>query len=232
MASVPPPSVPPPEPRPAPPAQELELKIESRSRRGGDDLLRLTARGISIEHGRVMHLPLELPLGAVKVAAVDAGPAKAQGRELGRFAILRRIARNRVIPRAEGIDGWLWTSTGGTALTSLGPAGEAPNVALIFAKPLGEAQLRAAFDADFVTALAARSPLGNPTVSGVLFRVADAVAAENGFRRWGFESVLTDKEVPPTQRRHLPTDRPADPVLRGSGDDPRAHTSVPPPGFS
>jgi hypothetical protein len=145
---------------------------------------------------------------------------------------LRRIGPDRVIPRTEGIEGWLWTSTGGTALTSLGPEQEAPNVALMFAKPLEEAQLRAAFDADFVTALAARSPLGNPTVLGVLFRVADALAAEQGFRRWGFQPMLTDKEVPPTQRRHLPTDRPAGPVARGSGDDPRARTSVPPPGFS
>lgn len=232
MASVPPPSVPPPTPRPDPAAQALVLKIESRPRRGGEDLLRLTADTVSLEHGRVMHAPLELPLGAVKVAAVDAGPAKPQDRELGRFPILRRLGPDRVIPRTEGIEGWLWTSTGGTALTGLGPEDEAPNVALIFAKPLEQAQLRAAFDADFVTALAARSPLGNPTVLGVLFRVADALAAEKGFRRWGFQSVLTDKEVPPTQRRHLPTDRPADPVARGTGDDPRARTSVPPPGFS
>jgi hypothetical protein len=232
MASVPPPSVPPPEPRQPPPAQELTLKIESRPRGGEEDRLRLTAGSISLQHGRVMHAALELPLGAVKVATVDAGPAKPQDRQLGRFPILRRIAANRVIPRTEGIDGWLWTSTGGTALTALGPDGEAPNVALIFAKPLEEAQLRAAFDADFVTALAARSPLGNPAVLGVLLRVADALAAENGFRRWGFQQVLTDKEVPPTQRRHLPTDRPADPVARASGDDPRARTSVPPPGFS
>ena len=231
MASVPPPSVPPPGPRQTPPAQELTLKIESRPRRGEEDRLRLTAEAIALEHGRVMHAPLELPLGAVKVAAVDAGPAKPQ-EQLGRFPILRRLGPNRVIPRTEGIEGWLWTSTGGTALTGLGPEEEAPNVALMFAKPLEEAQLRAAFDADFVTALAARSPLGNPTVLGVLFRVADALAAEQGFRRWGFQQVLTDKEVPPTQRRHLPTDRPADRVARGSADDPRARTSVPPPGFS
>ena len=232
MPSVPPPSVPPPGPRQTPPAQELVLALEGKPRRGGEDRLRLSADGISFEHGRVMHSPLELPLGAVKVAAVDSGPAKVQGQQLGRFAILRRVGPTRVIPRTEGIEGWLWTSTGGTALTNLGAESDAPNVALVFAKPLEEAHLRAAFDPEFVTALAARSPLGSPTVLGVLFRVADALAAEQGFRRWGFQPVLTDKEVPPTLRRHLPTDRPADPVVRGSSDDARASTSVPPPGFS
>ena len=67
---------------------------------------------------------------------------------------------------------------------------------------------------------------------GVLFRVADALAAERGFRRWGFQSVLTDKDVPPTMRRHLATDRPADPGARAAPDEARARTSVPPPGFA
>src|SRR3712207_8276756 len=83
--------------------------------------------------------------------------------------MIRRPPRSTLLPyttlfRSEGIEGWLWTSTGGTALTNLGGDKQAPNVALIFTKPLVEAQLRAAFDADFVTALAARSPLGSPTV--------------------------------------------------------------------
>ena len=229
MPSVPPPSVPPPATRQTP-TQELVLPLEGEPRSGGADQLRLTTDAISFEHGRAMHSPLELPLAAVKVAAIDGGPAKAEG-QLGRFAILRRLGPNRVIPRTEGIEGWLWTSTAGTALTNLGGESEAPNVALIFTKPLEEAQLRAAFDPDFVTALAARSPLGSPTVLGVLFRVAEAHAAETAFRRWGFQSVLTDKEVPPTLRRHLPTDRPADPVARIASDDARAATSVPPPGF-
>jgi hypothetical protein len=178
----------------------------------------------------VLQAPLELPLAAVKVAIVEAGAAKLSG-QYGRFPVLRRLGPSTVIPRTEGIEGWLWTTTGGTGLTNLGEEDEAPNVALVFAKPLDESRLRAAFDPEFLTALAARSPLGSPTVLGVLFRVADTPAAENGFRRWGFQSVLTDKEVPPALRRHLPTDRPADPVVRGS-DAARAATSVPPPGFS
>ena len=45
--------------------------------------------------------------------------------------------------------------------------------------------------------------------------------------------MLTDKEVPPTLRRHLPTDKPADPMVQGGGADAaRAATSVAPPGMS
>jgi hypothetical protein len=235
--SVPPPSSPPPAAAGVPAAgPELVLALEEsrgrrKPRRSLDDRLTLSARGLAIEHGRVLQAPLTLPLAAVKVAIVDPGPANQSGL-YGRFPVLRRLGPAAVIPRSEGIEGWLWTSTGGTGFTNLGEDDEAPNAALIFAKPLDEAQLRSAFDPEFLTALAARSPLGSPTVHGVLFRAADTLAAEQGFRRWGFESVLTDKEVPPTLRRHLPTDRPADPVVRGSGGDPRATTSVAPPGMS
>jgi hypothetical protein len=194
-------------------------------------MLWLRADKLSLEHPRVMHSPLELPLGAVKVAALDPGPATVAGQQ-GRFAILRRIGPTRVIPREEGIEGWLWTSTGGTGMTILDAAGQAPNVALVFTKPLEEAHLRAAFESEFLTALAARSPLGTPSMLGVLFRVADTFVAEQGFRRWGFQAVLTDKEIPPTLRRHLPTDRPADPIARRTSDDSRSATSVPPPGFA
>jgi len=199
-------------------------------RRGGEDRLRLAPDGVTIEHGRVLQAPLVLPLGLVKVAIVDPGPAKAPG-QFGRFPILRRLGPTAVIPRTQGIEGWLWTSTGGTGLTNLGEDVEAPNVALVFARPLDEASLRATFDPEFVGALAARSPLGSPTVAGVLFRVADTLAAQQGFRRWGFLDVLTDKEVPPTLRRHLPTDRPADPAVQHSSAS-RAATSVPPPGMT
>jgi hypothetical protein len=237
MSSVPPPSSQPPTTSQEPPAPELVLALEEsrgwrKPRRSEGDRLRLSTEGVSIEHGRVMQSPLVLPLGAVKVATVDPGPAKASG-QLGRFAVLRRLGPTTVIPRTEGIEGWLWTSTGGTALTNLGEEDEAPNVALVLTKPVDEARLREAFDPEFVTALAARSPLGSPAVLGFLFRVADTLAAEQGFRRWGFQAVLTDKEVPPTMRRHLPTDRPADPVVRsGSADEARAATSVAPPGMS
>jgi hypothetical protein len=238
--SVPPPSGAPPtgaQPdapeQPAATREALSFTIESGRRRSasGEDRLLLTAAGITIEHGRVLQAPLELPLGLVKVAGVDPGPAKASG-QTGRFPILRRVSATAVIPREEGIEGWLWTGTGGTALTNLGDDDEAPNVALVFTKPLDDERLRTAFDPEFVTALAARSPLGSPTVLGVLFRVADTLPAGQGFRRWGFQDVLTDREIPPVQRRHLPTDKSADPAVRGAGADAaRARTSVAPPGF-
>jgi hypothetical protein len=79
--------------------------------------------------------------------------------------------------------------------------------------------------------IAARSPLGAPAVYGLLFRVADTGKTETTFRQFGLLRPLTDREVPPTLRRPLPTDRPADPVLRGGGEDQRAATSVAPPGL-
>lgn len=228
MPSVPPPSSGSPQEPAGQPAPELVLSLEGP---GSEDALRLGADGIAIMHGRVMRARLELPLGAIKVAAVDPGPARGDG-QFGRFAVLRQIGPTTVIPRNQGIEGWLWTSSGGTALTNLGPENDAPNVALLFAKPLDEPVLREAFEPEFVRALGARSPLGSPTVAGVLFRVTDTLSTERAFKRWGFQAVLTDKQVPPPLRRHLPTDRPADPVVRGDGEDPRASTSVAPPGFS
>jgi hypothetical protein len=237
VSSVPPPSSPPPPGPDAAPnlSPQLELAIEGargwgKPRRSELDRLVLDRSGLSIEHGRVLHSPLALALPSIKVAAVDSGPAKAAGAS-GRFAILRRLGPTSVIPRTEGIEGWLWTSTGGTGLTNLGEDDEAPNVALLFTKPLDEARLAAAFDPEFVTALAGRSPLGVPAVLGVLFRVADTLAAQNGFKRWGFQDVLTDREIAPTLRRHLPTDRPADPTVQ-VGDDARVATSVAPPGMA
>jgi len=239
--SVPPPSSPPPS-SPQPPEQPavvreaLSFAIESsrgwrKPRVSEEDRLLLTASGITVEHGRVLQAPLQLPLGLVKVASVDPGPARVSGMA-GRFPVLRRVSATAVIPREEGIEGWLWTSTGGTALTNLGEDDEAPNVALVFAKSLDESTIIEAFDPEFVSALAARSPLGAPTVLGVLFRVSDTLPATQGFKRWGFQDVLTDREIPPVQRRHLPGDRPADPTVRsGNADEARAQTSVAPPGF-
>jgi len=232
--SVPPPSVPPPAATPAPivsagPELVLALEAGRRGRRGAADHLSLSRSGLRIEHERVLRAPLELALGALKVATVDPGPARTSG-AVGRFAVLRRLGPKAVIPESEGIVGWLWTSSGGSGLTSLCEDDEAPNLALVLAKPLEEALLRAVFAPDFLAALAARSPLGRPTVLGVLLRVADGFRAADGFKAWGYPDVLTDREIPPTLRRHLPTDRPADPALQG-GLDTRAATSVAPPGF-
>ena len=56
----------------------------------------------------------------------------------GRFPILKRLSATAVIPREQGIEGWLWTSLGGSALTVLGDPEDAPNAALLFTKPLGD----------------------------------------------------------------------------------------------
>ena len=131
-----------------------------------------------------------------------------------------------VAPREEGIEGWLWTSTGGSALTLIGEG--APTGALLFTKPLGPDQLNEAMEPSALDALVAHSPLGVPSIPGILFRVAEPANAESAFRTYGLLRPLTDREVPPTMRRALPTDRPADPTIARSSSP---STSVGPPGF-
>jgi len=78
-------------------------------------------------------------------------------------------------------------------------------------------------------ALVARSPLGIPAVPGFLFRVQEPARAETAFRAYGLLRPLTDREVPPTMRRSLPTDKSADPTIGGSSQAPKG--SIAPPGF-
>jgi len=232
-------SVPPPSPstaapdaRPAP--RELVVRLEEsrgRLRRptAGDDVLRFTPHGLVIEHDRVLRSPLVLPLASLALATVDPGPART-GDLAGRLPVLRRLSKTAVIPREEGIEGWVWTSRGGSALPSLADD-DAPNGALLFTKPLSGSLVMSAFAPDWVAALAARSPLGDPAVPGLLLRLHDTTGAQEIFRRYGLARPLTDREVPPAMRRSLPTDLPADPKLRPTGQDARAATSVAPPGM-
>jgi hypothetical protein len=215
-------SVPPPSASAA--LREFVLGFEGSRRRGG--AVRLSALGAVIEHDSLLREPLRLPLGVLGLGLVDPGPARLDGPG-GRFPILKRLSASAVVPREHGVEGWLWTSLNGSALTVLGDEGDAPNAALLFTKPLGEDAV-ACFAEDAAAEIAARSPLGAPAVHGLLFRVADALLAENTFRRFGLLRPLTDREVAPTLRRALPTDRSADPIVHG-GDDGRAATSVPPP---
>ena len=92
---------------------------------------------MELHHGDVLREPLILPLGAIAVAAAEQGTARALPNE-GRFPILRRIAGTTIVPREEGVEGWLWTTGGGSAFLSLCEDDEAPNVALVFTHPLGE----------------------------------------------------------------------------------------------
>jgi hypothetical protein len=208
---------------------ELEAGKSWGRRRGGADVLRLSAMGAAISHERALHTTLRLPLGTLQLGLVDPGPAHPGGMT-GRFPILKRLSATSVIPREQGIEGWLWTSLNGSGLTVLGDPEDAPNAALLFTKPLGDDAIEC-FVPEVAEEIAARSPLGAPAVYGLLFRVTDTSKAETVFRQFGLLRPLTDREVPPTLRRALPTDRPADPALQPTGEDVRASTSVAPPGL-
>jgi hypothetical protein len=208
----------------------LELEVpKSWGRRSGSGLVRLSALGASITYERALQSTLRLPLGTLQLGLVDPGPARPGGMS-GRFPILKRLSATAVIPREQGIEGWLWTSLNGSALTVLGDPEDAPNAALLFTKPLGDEAVEC-FVPEIAQEIAARSPLGAPAIYGLLFRVAEPSKAETVFRQFGLLRALTDREVPPTLRRALPTDRPADPGLASTGEDSRAATSVAPPGL-
>jgi hypothetical protein len=227
--SLPPPSA----PATASGLREYVLELEAPRSWGrgrpAADVLRLSAMGALMTHERSLQAPLRLPLGTLQFGLVDPGMAQPGG-TVGRFPILKRLTATSVVPREQGVEGWLWTSLGGSALTVLGDPEDAPNAALLFTKPLGDDAV-ACFVPAMAEEIAARSPLGAPAIYGLLFRVADTAKAENTFRQFGLLRPVTDREVPPTLRRALPTDRPADPKLSG-GEDTRAATSVAPPGLS
>ena len=218
-------------PPPSSSQREYVLDLEaprSWGRRGsGGDRLRLSAMGATISFEQALRTPLRLPLGTLQLGLVDPGSARPGGMA-GRFAVLKRLSATAVVPREQGIEGWLWTSLGGSALTVLGDPDDAPNAALLFTKPLDDVEC---FEPEIAQEIAARSPLGAPAVYGLLFRVTDTGKAENTFRQFGLLRPLTDREVPPTLRRSLPTDRPADPILHGTAEVARASTSVAPPGL-
>jgi hypothetical protein len=228
-SSAPPPSSGPPGPVPL---YEAVLALDmprSWKRRRTVDLLKLSALGMELHHGAVLRAPLAMSLGAIAVAIAEPGAAKASAAE-GRFPILRRLSATAIVPRSEGVEGWLWTSTGGSAFPSLCEE-ETPNAALVFAHPLGSDVVERCFEPAFVDVLAARSPLGVPAVYGLLLRVEDVMAAQKAFRKFGIANPLTDREVAPTLRRSLPTDRAADPTVK-IRDANRAARSVAPPGLA
>jgi len=198
--------------------------------RKGPNRISISAREIVVEHQLHLQAPLRFAPGAIAVATIDPGPAHvARDARTGRFPILRRLG-DRVIPRSEGIEGWLWTSRDGSAYTHLGDDDVAPNVAIVFLQPLGGEPVRAAFEHEFLAELAKRTPLGEPAVFGLLLRAQKVEKARVALERIGVLGILTDREIPPVQRRHLPGDKPADPDIGRIGAD-RAQTSVPPPGM-
>lgn len=243
-ASVPPPSHPPPSHPPpatgAPRAEPLErvitLPLDHADERGSwrkrlaggggdaDQYIRLVGSEIVFEHPSALQSPLTIAAALVAVATVDRGHSE----ENGRFAILRRMSKTAVVPQSDGVEGWLWTADSRSALPMLG--GGTPNLALVFIKPLEDELVRRVFRPEFLTAVAQHSPLGAPTIFGLLARVSDVTAAENAFTELGVFGPVTDREVAPAQRRHRPTDRPANPSIRPTGDHPQ--TSVAPPDSS
>jgi hypothetical protein len=209
----------------------LELEAsKSWKRKRTVDFLKFSPLGLEIHHSGVLVAPLTMPLGAVAVACTETGPTRPMTGE-GRFPILKRISSNAIVPREEGVEGWLWTEAGGSAFPLLCDEDQAPNVAILFAHPLGEDTILRRFEPEFAQALAARSALGSPAVYGLLMRATDVLVAQRAFTKFGIAKPLTDREVGPTLRRALPTDRPADPMVRLS-DSGRASRSVAPPGLT
>ena len=184
---------------------------------------------IVVEADGQLQAQLTFAPGAIAAGGVDPGPRDSKN-AIGRFAILRRLSSTAVIPREEGIEGWLWTSAGGSAYTVIGDEDAAPNLAIVFSRPLGADAVGEAFEPSVLEELAKRSPLGSPTIFGILLRVARLEDARRALDKIDGLKPFTDREVPPTMRRHLPTDKPADPKLAVGGESSRAQTSVPPPG--
>jgi hypothetical protein len=227
--SGPPPSAAPPGSAPREHVIALEPSRGWGRRRGGEGELRIGALGATFVHTGMLHGPLQLPLGTLQLGAVEPGPARPSG-ETGRFPVLKRLSATAVVPRQEGLEGWLWTSTGGSRLTTLGNEQDAPNAVLLFTKPLG-GEAVACFVPEVAEEIAARSALGAPAVYGLLLRVVDHLLAERVFRQFGLLKPITDREVPPTLRRSLPGDRSADPTLAGVAAPRASALSAPPPGM-
>ena len=206
-------------PPPAPPSHDYTLELEPSGQ------LTLSATGAVITFEPALLMPLRLPLGTLQLGLVEFG----SGGD-GRLPVLKRLSASQVLPRDRGVEGWLWTRGGGSALTVLGEARDAPNAALLFTRPLGTEAV-ACFEPEAAREIAARSPLGAAAIHGVLFRVREPLEAETVFRRFGLLRPLTDREVPPTLRRSLPTDRQAGPAASTPRDDARAASSVAPPGL-
>ena len=195
----------------------------------GANRLVLTPAEIVVEHAEALRAPLRFAPGSVVVAETDPGAAGVpKGEKGGRFAILHRLGPTQIVPRELGIMGWLWTSVDGSAFTVLGD--DAPNLALLFSPPLGGAVVEEAFEPSVLEDLAKRAPLGEPALFGLLMRVERVDAVRQALERYSLLRPITDREVPPVQRRHLPGDKPANPSI---ATGPRnAEGSVPPPGRS
>ena len=88
-----------------------------------------------------------------------------------------------------------------------------------------------AFEPAVLEDLAKRAPLGEPALFGLLLRAEQPDKLRQALERYGLLRDLTDREVPPVQRRHLAGDKEANPSI-AVGESSRADTSIPPPSRS
>ena len=216
-------------PPPSSAQREHVLDLEGPRRRRGQ--LRLSAMGATISFDGALRTDLRIPLGTLQFGLVDRGERPLRRHERPLPDPQAPVSATAVVPREQGVEGWLWTSLGGSALTVLGDPEDAPNAALLFTKPLGDDAV-ACFEPEAAQEIAARSPLGAPAIYGLLFRVTDTSKAETVFRR----SACCARSPTARCRRRCgarcrPTSRP---IRRcsGGGDDARASTSVAPPGLA
>ena len=222
--SVPPPSVAPPT-VPAPETvRELVVRLEEPRgwrRRGvaSDDVLRFTPHGLVIEHDRALVAPLHLPLASLALATVDPGPAKA-GDMAGRLPVLRRLTQDGRRPARGGHRGVAVDQPRRQRAAVAGRGGRARTARSCSPSRSPASSSPAASRPDWVEALAARSPLGEPTVPGLLLRLHDTKGAQDVFRRYGLARPLTDREVPAGDAALAADRRPrrsgAAPLRRGS----------------
>src|SRR3954463_14910630 len=97
------------------------IHLESGRRRGPRDALRLSPQGAVLEAEELLAQPWRLPLGRLQIGLGDRGAARTSG-PAGRFAVLRRLSATAVLPREEGVDGWVWARTGRPAADPRGGA--------------------------------------------------------------------------------------------------------------
>jgi len=98
-------SVPPPSSSFAPPSggnalRDFPIALEAerswKRRRAGDDELRLSALGATLEHERTLRAPLTLPLGMLQIGIVERGSGGAdKGKSAIHDRILHSLARTR-----------------------------------------------------------------------------------------------------------------------------------------
>ena len=137
----------------------IELESSGRwKRKKSVDFLKFSPLGMELHHTGVLVMPLTMPLGAIALACTEAGPARPMAGE-GRFPVLQPHQLQRRASRAiRASRAGCGPRAGGSAFPSLCDEDQAPNVAILFAHPLGEETITRRFAAG--VRAGARRPLG------------------------------------------------------------------------